>query len=155
MGAMDWELLKITGADLTEMVSAEEVSPATVVVSRLLPADPATVFAAWTDAASLSQWFCPGDVTVTVAEIDARVGGRLVISMRGNESDPPRRLVFSWRTPEEPDSRVTIELRPRDGGTELTLVHERISDAQMRENYRRGWGRILKALDGHLARAAA
>lgn len=142
--------------------------PETVVVSRLLPADPETVFAAWTDAASLRQWFYPGDVTITVAEIDARVGGRLVIAMRGNESvrdfphegeflevDPPRRLVFSWRTPEEPDSRVTIELAPRDGGTELTLIHERIADAQMRENYRGGWGRILESLDGQLARAAA
>ena len=143
-------------------------SPERLRISRVLPADPETVFAAWTDPASLRQWFDPGGVSVTVAEIDARVGGRLVINMRGNESgrdfphegeflevEPPRRLVFSWRTPWERESQVTIELTPCDGGTELTLIHERIPDAKLRDDYRGGWSRVLESLEGHLARAAA
>ncbi len=143
-------------------------SPETLRVSRVLPANPETVFAAWTDAASLRQWFFPGDVTVTRAEIDARVGGRLVIDMRGNESgrdfphegeflevEPPRRLVFTWRSPGEGESQVTIELAPRDGGTELTLIHERVPDRKMRENYRSGWTKILAAQAEHFSARAA
>ncbi len=142
--------------------------PETLRLSRILPAAPEAVFAAWTDPASLSQWFDPGGVSVTLAEIDARVGGRLVINMRGNESgrdfphdgeflevDPPRRLVFTWRTPWEQESRVTLELVPHEGGTELTLIHERIPNAELRDSYQGGWTRVLESLEGHLARAAA
>ena len=134
--------------------------PLSVTVTRVLPADPATVFAAWTDAESLKSWFFPGDVSVPEVRIDARVGGRFFIAMRGNESgknfdhqgeylelDPPRRLVFTWRALflDVPDSVITIELEPTGDGTRLTLTHARIHDPDFAKNYTEGWGKILEA----------
>ncbi len=52
------------------------------------------------------------------------------------EWDPPRRLVHGWRSlydpelAEEPESRVTWEIDPRDGGhCLLTVTHDRLGDA--------------------------
>jgi uncharacterized protein YndB with AHSA1/START domain len=52
------------------------------------------------------------------------------------ESDPPRRLVVSWRSlynldlAEEPASRVTWEIEPQDGGVcKLTVVHDQLHNS--------------------------
>ena len=61
----------------------------TLVMTRTLPASPARVFAAWTTAETMKQWFCPGeDMTVPVAELDAREGGhyRIVMQNKNGES---------------------------------------------------------------------
>jgi uncharacterized protein YndB with AHSA1/START domain len=75
---------------------------------RVLPFPPATVFAAWIDPDRLARWMSPfGEAQ---ADVDARVGGRFWIVMLGpdrtiehtgeyREVDPPRRLVFTWRSP--------------------------------------------------------
>jgi uncharacterized protein YndB with AHSA1/START domain len=54
------------------------------------------------------------------------------------EHDPPRRLVHGWRSlydPElavEPESRVTWEIEPRDGGVcLLTVTHDRLDASPM------------------------
>jgi uncharacterized protein YndB with AHSA1/START domain len=54
------------------------------------------------------------------------------------EFDPPRRLVHGWRSlydPElaaEPESRVTWEIEPRDGGVcLLTVTHDRLDGAPL------------------------
>jgi uncharacterized protein YndB with AHSA1/START domain len=52
------------------------------------------------------------------------------------EWDPPRRLVHGWRSlyadelAGEPESRVTWEIKPEDGGVcWLTVVHDRLEDS--------------------------
>jgi uncharacterized protein YndB with AHSA1/START domain len=52
------------------------------------------------------------------------------------ESEPPRRLVHTWRSlydPEaaaEPHSRVTWQIEPQENGTTLlTVVHDRLEDS--------------------------
>jgi uncharacterized protein YndB with AHSA1/START domain len=52
------------------------------------------------------------------------------------ESDPPRRLVVSWRSlynpdlAEEPASRVAWEIEPQDGGVcKLTVVHDQLDNS--------------------------
>lgn len=150
--------------------AATAQEPLSITVTRVLPAAPATVFAAWTDAENLKSWFFPGDVSIPEVRIDARVGGRFFIAMRGNESgknfdhqgeylelDPPRRLVFTWEAlhMDAPDSLITIELEPVDGGTKLSLTHARIHDPGFAESYREGWGKILEAQAAALAGATA
>jgi uncharacterized protein YndB with AHSA1/START domain len=97
------------------------------------------------------------------AEVDLRVGGRFRVVMTGEgrelehtgeylEVDPPRRLVFTWRSPytgEEP-SVVTVTLRPRGEGTELALTHERLPADQV-DPHAGGWGRMLERLGDVLA----
>ena len=76
-------------------------------VVRRLPASREEVFDAWLDAESLQEWMCPGATRKTVAEVDARVGGRFRIVMTGEHGDTehtgeyreirrPDRLVFTW-----------------------------------------------------------
>jgi uncharacterized protein YndB with AHSA1/START domain len=52
------------------------------------------------------------------------------------EVDPPRRFVHGWRslynpeTADEPESRVTWEIEPLDGGVcKLTVVHDRLEQS--------------------------
>src|SRR5262249_15591044 len=70
------------------------------------------------------------------------------------ESDPPRRLVQTWRglyDPElaaEPASRVTWEIEPQPGGvTKLTVVHDELDFAsKTAAHVGGGWMFILSGL---------
>jgi uncharacterized protein YndB with AHSA1/START domain len=130
-----------------------------LVVRRLLAAPPERVFAAWLDPTSLAEWMCPGGVASASAEVDPRVGGRFRIVMnhghRAEEHwgeylaiEPPSRLAFTWisaHTDRSP-TVVTVDLRERDGGTELILTHRRLPPAQV-DAHRRGWTDIVRKLD--------
>jgi uncharacterized protein YndB with AHSA1/START domain len=133
-------------------------------IVRRLPAAPEEVFDAWTDADSIRQWMCPGELRVTVAEVDARVGGRFRIVMSTEdrhtehtgeylEMRRPERLVFTWRSRSTHDREtvVTVTLRPVAGETELTLVHERLPDDESRGKHQGGWTAIVEKLAEKLA----
>lgn len=129
-------------------------------IRRMLPAPPERVFAAWTDASRLARWMSP----VGHARVDAnpRPGGRLRVVMVGDgreiehvgeyvEVEPPHRLSFTWSSPytgSEP-SLVTVDLVPADGGTQLTLRHERLPDGAA-ASHGDGWGSMLERLAGLL-----
>lgn len=145
-------------------MAEEDGGGATVRMRRQLPATPDEIFAAWTDVESLKKWLCPGDTRVTAAELDLRVGGRFRVVMsdeRGDyenvgeylEIDRPRRLVFNWRSPgtEGRETRVTVTLRPIAGGTELTLVHERLPNQDSATRHRKGWSSIAEKLEAALS----
>jgi uncharacterized protein YndB with AHSA1/START domain len=134
-------------------------------ITRRYPATPQRVWRAWTDPQALSRWFGPGEPdSVTLAEMDVREGGRYHIRFHtpdGEEHDVSgvyqevvehRRLVFSWAWKSTPErvSRVTIDLRAVDGGTELDFTHDRFFDRAARDNHERGWGGTFKKLDHFL-----
>jgi uncharacterized protein YndB with AHSA1/START domain len=70
------------------------------------------------------------------------------------EVDPPRRFVHGWRalyneeTALEPESRVTWELEPQEGGyTKLTVVHDRLeASPKTAIGVAGGWMFILSSL---------
>ena len=85
------------------------IPPNTVVeVRRVIRAPRQRVFEAWTKPEELKRWHAPGPMTVSLAEVDLRVGGRYRIHMVApsgeehrvvgtyREVDPPRRLTYSW-----------------------------------------------------------
>jgi len=134
-----------------------------VVVERVLPAPPAEVFHAWTDAETLRIFMCPGDITSADVEVDVRVGGRFRIVMhRGADAiahtgeyrvvDPPHRLVFTWLSPATgPEgSLVTLVFEPHGQGTRLVLTHEQLPSEDVAGRHRRGWTDIVEKLDRHL-----
>ncbi len=134
---------------------------------RWLPATPEAVFAAWTDAESLQTWMCPTPVHMTTAELDVRVGGCFRIAMRHGDSEtvhtgvyreiqPPQRLVFTWvsTTTRHHTTLVTVELRPRDAGTELILTHEGFPDADAAAQHNNGWQSIAAKLEVYLRKGA-
>jgi len=134
-------------------------------LARRYEVAPPKVWRAWTDPKALSAWFGPGGPnSVTLAQADVRVGGRLHIVLRaadGGESDVSgtyrevvfeRKLVFTWAwksTPER-ESLVTITLEPQGIGTLMTLVHEQFYDQAAADGHQRGWSASLDHLARHL-----
>jgi uncharacterized protein YndB with AHSA1/START domain len=147
---------------------------AVVRLQRTFAAPPERVFRAWLEPEVLTRWMAPGSMDVTRAEVDARVGGRFRVwhadaggaAVGGFEAEvlelvPNERIVFLWRFvgPERVadaalDSRLTITFAAAPGGgTELTLVHERLEELtralpEIGRNVRAGWASALDKLGG-------
>ncbi len=132
-----------------------------LVLKRVLPASREEVFAAWTEAALIKQWFCPQEgMTVPVAEFDVREGGtyRLVVEDTEGKTYSPggvyekivpnEKIIFSWKWADaELITRVTIEVRALgDKETELTLTHEGFPDTEIRDRHIQGWEGCLAKL---------
>ena len=146
-------------------------STTAVRLERTIAAPPGRVYRAWLEPDMLRRWLAPGGMHVTRAEVDARPGGHFRIWHADSGTEvggfdcelievvPDERLVFRWgfvgpdRT-DGPvyDSLLTITLRAAaDGGTDLTLLHERLDQLaadlpQVAENVRPGWDDVLKKL---------
>lgn len=137
-------------------------------ITRRLRASPQQVYAAWTAAENLIQWFAaaqakPGSIA---ADLDVRVGGRYRISFTDEKSGeyhevgglyrevvPNQRLKFTWAwhsTPER-QSQVTIELKGDASGTLMVFRHEQFADQTARDDHERGWNKVLDVLEQHLA----
>jgi uncharacterized protein YndB with AHSA1/START domain len=129
-------------------------------LSRIIAAKRERVFQAWITPALMQQWFCPGDMSVPLAEADPRVGGAYKVRMQNSKGEvfttvgvyreiiPNEKLVFTWgwEGPERHETLVTIELSDRDGGTELVLLHERFADQAAADHHGQGWRGCLENL---------
>ncbi len=90
---------------------------------------------------------------------DGRVGdaGEII------EIDPPRKLVLSWRNHfvpemmEEPASRCTIEITPRDAQVvKVTLIHEsEIDNSKLIDGVANGWPELFASMKSLLETGAA
>ena len=138
---------------------------------RRIAARPSIVFNALTTPEGIGAWWGPDEGPVLVAETDVRVGGRFRVRFRlmdGTEHEssgeyvelvPPTRLVMTWRWTHggEPDeaggeSRVEIDLRPVDMGTELTFTHARLRTQASLDSHTGGWNGALNKLERLLTR---
>jgi uncharacterized protein YndB with AHSA1/START domain len=131
-------------------------------VERVIPGTIDDVFDAWLDPAQLSRWMTPGaSMSVPVAEVDPRVGGRFYIVMRASGRDIPHegeyrvierptRLVFTWNSePAGRDTLVTVTfMKVAERETRVHLTHERFASAAARDSHRNGWGAILDSMAG-------
>jgi len=147
-----------------ETVTPRQEAAGQIRISRNYDVAPEKVWRAWTDPQALSRWFGHADPQTTVAEIDLRVGGRYRIAFAGSTGEmnevsgvyqevvPQRRLVFTWAFKSTPDrvSRVSIELTPRAGGTELRFVHDRFYNEEARVKHEFGWKHGFANLDAFL-----
>ncbi|HJQ10289.1 MAG TPA: SRPBCC domain-containing protein [Gemmatimonadaceae bacterium] len=142
---------------------ATQTAPATSLqVRRVIKAPRPRVFEAWTKADEITRWHAPGPLTVSLAEIDARPGGKYRIHMRQpdgiehkvsgvyREVDPPKRLVYTWGWEGDhpvKDSVVTVEFLERGSGTEVVLTHEGFPTEKERDDHEKGWTSILEKLE--------
>jgi uncharacterized protein YndB with AHSA1/START domain len=138
-----------------------------VTVVRHIRARPSIVFEALVTAEGVSRWWGPDAGPVLVAEIDARIGGRFRVRFRrleGSEHEstgtfleivPPERVKMSWRWTggvEDPgESMLEIVLRAVDGGTEVTLTHALLDNAETAKSHGDGWAGALDKLAAHFA----
>ncbi|MCI0571319.1 MAG: SRPBCC domain-containing protein [Myxococcaceae bacterium] len=136
-----------------------------LVVRRTIRAPVGRVFDAWTQPEHLRRWWGPGGpVRCPDAEVDLRVGGRYRIANAFPDGrvvwivgefelvSPPHRLVYSWRLEpgtQEPE-RVTVRFEPKDGATEVIVVHERIASQASRDEHEKGWNGCLDGLAAYL-----
>jgi uncharacterized protein YndB with AHSA1/START domain len=143
-------------------MSRETAAPPVLEVRRTIRASRQRVFDAWTKAEELKAWHAPGPLTVSLAEIDLRPGGKYRIHMRepdGTEHrvsgvylevDPPTKVVYSWGWDGDhpvKDSTVTIELFERGDATEVVLTHAGITHDQERASHEHGWTSIMDKLE--------
>jgi len=117
------------GSAVYEFPSALEI-----VTTRKFDAPLALVFDVFTKPEHVAQTFAPFDETVTVCEIDLRVGGTyhyvfvtkdgIECSFRGTylEVEPPTRTVQTWRFDGWPDTEAveSVDLDEVDGVTTMT-----------------------------------
>jgi len=132
-----------------------------ITLTRILNAPRERVFAAWTQPEQVCKWFGPTTDSQCEAEVDLRVGGSYSIHVNGSngmrrtvygkylEIVPPSRLVMTWHLTgfEDADgSLITVDLRERDGKTEVTVVHAQLPNEQMRDAHEQGWNAGLNKL---------
>ncbi|HET6971442.1 MAG TPA: SRPBCC domain-containing protein [Phenylobacterium sp.] len=134
---------------------------ATAQASRLIPADPQSVWDTLTSREGMKAYMLGADV-----ETDWRVGGPIV--MRGEYGgkafedrgevrsyEPQRRLSYTHVSGSSPgpEHLVTVELHPRDGGTEVTITQAntdgRVTDADRahKADYEKTWAMMLEGLE--------
>ncbi|RYU08784.1 SRPBCC family protein [Nocardioides iriomotensis] len=138
-------------------------------LSRLLPADPCAVFAAWTTATGLAAWLGPEeyDVPSGRAVMDARAGGTwglVMVAPDGSESrlggkvrevDHPRRLVLTTGDPAntagDTASVVTLQLVSAGDGTSMHFHQAGVNtSSEHAEQARQGWLHFFDRLERHL-----
>ena len=136
-----------------------------ITLVRRIAARQSIVFEALTTADGVGSWWGTDDLPVILAEVDARVGGAFRIrfpTLDGQEHEaygeylelaPPNRLVMSWRwvhggVPGElgRTSRIEIELRPVDGGVQLTVTHADLENEASGIIHESGWTDSLARL---------
>jgi uncharacterized protein YndB with AHSA1/START domain len=129
----------------------------------ILPAPPARVWTALTQADQLGAWFG------TQASIDLRPGGEVVFGWDGSTGpcgthrgvieavEPTRRLAFRWQSNASgvPMTRVEFTLEPHAEGTRLRVVESGFAslprELRAHERNAEGWQRELGDLAQYLA----
>lgn len=105
-----------------------------IVIERSFNAPPSLVFAAWTKPKHVRRWYGLHFLTMTVCEIDLRVGGKWRYVLQGPDGSehsfsgeykeimPPERLVYSEGYEAMPghDYLVTTSFREENGKTRFT-----------------------------------
>lgn len=132
-------------------------------VSRLINADPETVFHAWTEPDEIKRWSCPEGGTVLDVDVDLSINGRYRIHMKTadgkehtalgayREIEPPHRLVYTWDWAEDEHrvgrTLVTVEFNDRGGSTEVVLTHEGFPGPEAKVGHEKGWTSTLNRLE--------
>lgn len=135
------------------------MSDTSLTIVREIKASPATVFDAITKPEQIARWWGPDAGPTTIAESDPRVGGKFRVRFRmlddsEHESSgiyrevvPAKRVVMTWQWRDDPvESLISFDLRPKNGGTEMTFTHERLPDRATRDSHFEGWSGALDKL---------
>jgi uncharacterized protein YndB with AHSA1/START domain len=142
---------------------------------RDVPVTPEAVFAAWTDAESIKQWFAPRPYSIAQCEVDLRPGGGFRAVMNDPDGEqvmdqtscyleivPNERLVWSAALttgyrPQASDLPFTaiLELSPNGSGGckyRAIAVHQDPDGAKQHEamGFHEGWGTVVDQLVEHI-----
>jgi len=135
-------------------------------IERVFDAPVDLIWEMWTVPEHFKNWYGPDGFRVPVAEMDVRVGGKLLICMeRGSmtfwttgvykEVIPNKRLVYTDSPADEngnvveqknrpAETVVTVQLEAIDGQTKMVITHVGIPGAQEGANV--GWNQAMDKL---------
>jgi uncharacterized protein YndB with AHSA1/START domain len=148
---------------------AAEPSDRVLVITRVFDAPRPAVFASWTDARQLAQWWGPRGFSIVSCAADVRVGGTWRVETRSPEGEthnaggiyrdvaPPERLVFTmaWDGSEdgEPgrETVVTVGLAEEGSRTRMTFRQAVFSSMAARDAHDQGWSSAFELLAEYLA----
>lgn len=138
----------------------EHISQKTIRIERNFPVAAERLYDAWVNPESVRQWMCPGDTSVSLVEMDVRLGGQFRIVMRTGADDlehtgeyrlleRPKSIVFTWKSAATHHRPTLVTLnfeRVGDNETKLLLVQEQLPDKQAADKHLFGWTDILRKL---------
>ncbi len=148
-------------------LSAEQ----TLKLSRRFKAPRERVFAAFSSAAAMQQWFGCGPPHVIECSTDFRVGGGYRISSYNPETStavvavgvyreiiPPAKIAFTWKWENDEEwadceSLVTFEFKAVGDETELHLTQTGFPSEDSCQKHTYGWTSCLGKLEALLAAA--
>ena len=119
-----------------------------ITVPRRIEASPEEVFDAWAEPDLFRRWFEPHRAILRKAAVDElwyweadHVGRLWSHYCRYLRVERPRLLEFAWMSEATRglDSRVTIEMTPSRGATDLVLTHNGLPDDEMGRGHEEGW----------------
>ena len=131
--------------------------PLSLQVKRVIKASAADLFDAWTKPELMQKWYAPAPMKVLSSSADLRIGGAYhnevqkgseILRVEGiyKQIIPNQLLVFTW-TPCTAgpgyETLVTVEFKPAQSGTEITITHEGFKDIETRNGHEYGWNGCL------------
>ena len=158
---------------------AGDASEHEIVITRVFDAPRELVWRAWTEPELVKKWWGPASFTAPVIQIDLRVGGKYLWSMRSDgrmefwyigvyrEIVPPELIVLTQSMSDEhgnvisdgmPDGMamehlLTVTFEERDGKTTMILRHVGMPAGEMAEGAAGGWNESFDKLATALAEA--
>lgn len=137
------------------------MNSSSLVIKKQINATCQQLFEACSKPEFMQQWmFPPMKDWKARASNEFKVGGSYKLEMFGNDGNiythtgeykeiiPNKKIAFTWNSHVVTNTVVTIELREETKGkTEITLTHEFIPDADLRDKHQGGWQGCLDNLE--------
>ncbi len=129
-----------------------------LISKKVIPATPERVFQMWTDPDKFKLWWGPQGVRCSKVQLELKVGGSYSIENLFSNGDsliifgvyeqiiPNQKLIYTWNIGQSKAERVTVLFVEHENGTEVTVIHQRITDVESKHRHALGWEGCLDKL---------